>query len=104
MPATHEPVITKRAERQSLWLSVPHPSVTLMSYFGACIRADLSFSLLQYRRASDTTLIPLFSSTRATLSKRSPAESVKCKLYFSYAGSVVAAAIIDINSYSRNSR
>lgn len=45
MPATREPV-TKRAERQSLWLFTPHPSATLISHFEACIRADLSFRLL----------------------------------------------------------
>jgi hypothetical protein len=79
----------------------PHQiSQPLISHFEACIRADLSFSLLW--RALDTKFIPLFYPSN--LGKRPLAERVKCKLYFYYARSVVAAAIVDIISYSWNSR
>jgi hypothetical protein len=91
MPVTREPV-TKCAETQCQ--AVHSTSISrLISRFEACIRADLSFSLLSagLRYEPPALFLPQQRLLNGRLLR------VKWKLYFSYARSVVVATIIDIS-------
>jgi hypothetical protein len=99
MPATREPV-TKRAQ-MAVPLAVHTTSVSHVdSHFEACIRADLSFSLLSAGLRYEPPPPLFYPSNNSWL----PAESVKSKLYSFYARGIVAAIIIAMNLYSWNSR